>query len=256
MRGFTQLTITLCFFLTLSACVPNQYQQNLEPISLLKQSQSHIQSASVVIGLDPNNSRNFIPQQQVAANQQGGLLGAIIASAITNSMNNDLQAQAALMTPIKNAAIEYNFGSQYRQKLAKTIKKLKWFQLNSVTKTPEFQRANPEYLTHQFKGDSIIVSDVFYKMAEDFSKITFTSYVCIYPNNDMLKKLARKYSPEKEHPVLFQKKFSHDYRFEGQYYDASQAASNWAKNNARMVRRAFDKGINSLSNLIANDLHL
>jgi len=251
-----RIFISLFACTVISACVPNQYQENIEPISLLNQSRAHIKTASVVIGLDPNNSNNFIANHQAAANQQGGFIGYLITSAIASSMNDEHQQRATLMSPIKNAAIEYNFGSQYRKTLKRNMSQIPWIDLTTVTKTPSFQRHQAASLHYQHKEDTIIVSDVFYKMAEDFSKITFTSYVTIFPNNDALKKLAKKHSPEKEQPVLYQKMFTTDYRLKDSYSTPDQAAAIWARNNARMVHKALDNGISKISRLITKDLQI
>jgi len=256
MNSRIRFFISLFACAVITACVPNQYQENIEPVSLLKQSRAHIKTASVVIGLDPNNSNNFIATHQAAANQQGGLIGYLVTSAIASSFNDDLQQRATLMSPIKNAAIEFNFGSQYRKKLKQGMNQVSWLDLKSITKTPNFQRYQAASLHHQYKEDAIIVSDVFYRMAEDFSKITFTSYVTIFPNNDALKSLARKHSPEREQPVLYQKMFSTDYRLQDTYNSPDQAAAIWANNNAAMVHKAMNKSIGRLSNLITQDLNL
>ncbi len=247
--------ISLFACAVITACVPNQYQENIEPVSLLNQSRAHIKTASVVIGLDPNNSNNFIATHQAAANQQGGFIGYLVTSAIASSVNDGLQQRATLMSPIKNAAIEFNFGSQYRKKLKQSMDQASWLNLKTITKAPSFQRYQAASLHHQYKEDAIIVSDIFYRMAEDFSKITFTSYVTIFPNNDTLKKLARKHFPEKEHPVLYQKMFTTDYRVQDRYSTPDQAAAIWASNDANMVRQALDKGISKISSLISKDFN-
>lgn len=249
--GFIFVSLTI-----ISGCVNNVYTQHIKSISTLKATHSNIKSTRVVIGLDPNNSTNFIHQQHVNSSQQYGLLGALVESVIVRSINEDRYKQAKLMSPINSAAINFNFGSQFREQFEKSIKNISWLNTTSVEKSPNFQRFNIDYLSQEKTNDSILVSDVFYKMEPDFSKITFTSYVVLYPNKPKLKEVARKLSPDTENPVLYQNRFTYTYNFEESYTTPMLAAKGWATDNGGMVRRALENGIMHIASRIEKDLNL
>jgi len=242
--------------LSIISCVPNSYNQQITPVSLLQKSRPHLKTTRVIVGLDPKNTNNFIAQQAGSSGQQYGLLGVLIESAMLNVINSDKQKQAQLMSPIRTAAIDFNFGSQFRGELAKKIRKVDWLKTSSVSKAPGFQRFNAGPIIHETEDDSVLVSDVFYKMEEDFSKMTFTSIVTIYPKKNALKVLAKKSDPESEHPVLYQNKFVYTYNYEKNYQSSHMAAQGWASNNAAMVHRALENGVINVTKLITKDLHI
>lgn len=255
MHKLTQCFI-FCSLILISGCATNAYTQHIKPISTLKSSHTNIKSTRVVIGLDPNNSTNFIHQQHANSSQQYGLLGVLVESILVRSINEGRYEQAKLMSPIKSAAISFNFGSQFREQLEKNIKNVTWLKVTSVEKTPNFQRFNKKYLSQEKSNDSILVSDIFYKMEPDFSKITFTSYVVLYPNNNKLNEIARRSSPGSENPVLYQNRFTYSYNYGKNYKTPILAAKGWATDNGEMVRRALENGITHIAARIEKDLNL
>ena len=242
--------------LLLTACVNSPYRENMDPVPLLKAALPHITSTKVVIGLDPANSTNFIPQHQGSSGQQYGLVGVLVEAMVVRSMNDTIQVQQRLMTPIRSAAINFNFGSHFRERLENSISDIDWLHVDYVTKAPRFQRFSAEALQKESSEAAILVADTFFKMEEDFSKMTISAYMILIPNTPELKSIAGQQQEVKgeENPVLARHQFSVSYPLEGDFSNKQQAAQEWAKDNAAMVHRALENGINDLTQKIAEHL--
>lgn len=242
--------------LVLAACAANPYQGSMDPVPLLKAALPHITSTKVVVGLDPANSSNFIPVSQGNAGQQYGLVGALVQSMVERSMNDSIQDQQRLMTPIRSAAIDFNFGSHFREQLENSLKVIDWLHVDYITKAPRFQRFLPGELQKDASESAILVADTFYKMEEDFSKITISTNMVLIPNTPELHSIASQQQAVKgeEIPVLARRQFAVSYPVEGDFIDRQKAAQEWAKDNAAMVHRALRNGINDLTQKIAEYL--
>ena len=254
---FFRLYLLVLVSLGVTSCaVTNPYNEQMQPVSLLQEAIPHIASTKVIVGLDPKNSMNFIPQHHVSSGQQHGLLGVLIESMIVRSMNASLDEKKRLMTPIRSAAINFNFGSNFRQKLENNIKDINWLNIKYITKAPRFQRFAAEGLMKESQETTILVADTFYKMAEDFSKMTITAYMVLLPNTPELHSIARKQLEIKGEkiPVLARHQYSVVYEFEGGFVNNQQAAEGWAKDNAAMVHRALETGVANLAKSIASHL--
>lgn len=244
--------LALIFLLSACASAPNA---PLQSISMLESVRNQIKSTRVIVGLDPENSINFIPQHQLCnTNQQYGLLGAIIGSLIVNSLNSGIQNQERLMTPIRSAAIKFNFGSKFRENFEKNIKPISWLNIRSVSKAPHFQRFKSTSLLEETDASAVLVADSFYTMSADFSKITITSHVILYPNNPVLLGIAKQQIKDGKEPVLFQQTFTYEHAYEGVYLESENAAKGWASDNGAMIYRALDSGVTEIAKNIGQNL--
>ena len=245
--------VVLFVVIFLTGCA-TPHNMVLHPVSLLAAAKPHIESTRVIVGLDAKNSVNFIQQHNGSSGQQYGLLGVLIESMLVRSINEGVQDQERLMSPIRSAAIEYNFGSQFRKKIEDNLNGIDWLNISYVSKAPRFQRFQYKDLLKEAKESTVLVADSFYTMAADFSKITITSHVVMYPNNEALIGIAKSQLRSNAEPVLFQQTFSYEHVYEGVYSSAEEAARGWADNNGGMVARGLQTGVAGLANKIAQNI--
>jgi len=240
------------FCLALCGCATNSPAGVGDNVALMLGMDNHLKSTRVIVGLDPANDVNVFVTPYGSSAQQLGLLGAVVESIVHRSIDAKRQSQERLMLPIRNALIKYNFGGQFRAELERGLQQVRWLNVTYVSKEPGYQRDNVDAILPQVTEDAVLIADAFYGIAPDFSRLTITAHVVIYPRNEMLKNLARR--GEELYPLLYRNRFVHEYALEGSYVDAQQAAAKWAEQDGAMVSRALRTGINDIVMRIAADM--
>lgn len=236
----------------LSGCVTNPYSDSGSYLAMMPGTGNHLQSTRVIVGLDPQNDLNVVPTPQANSGQQYGLLGVVVDTIVYRTMDATRQAQERLMLPIRNAAIQYNFGGQFRAELEESLRQVQWLHVTYVSKEPGFQRYKTESIMPEVTEDAVLISDTFYRMEPDFSKLTITAYVVMYPRNEFLRSLAKK--DQEQYPILYRNRFTYQYALESPYVDARHAAEKWGEQNGAMVKRALEAGIRDIVARIAAEM--
>lgn len=225
----------------------NPVRDDHEEISLLAHKDLKINSTHVAVGVQTNNSLGFTAPAQ----NQAGLIGFFVNAAILSGTNDDIQDQQRLIQPIRNAALEYNYGSKFRSAIKNSLQHVDWLKISYIAKYPELQKNNAEDMLNKNSDDTVFIIDSSYSFSDDFNSINVVCYAAMHSRNKI------QLNGEKEavdDVLIYQKNFTYTHNLDQQFSNKSQAIQKWGDNNGHMLTQALNMAVTNIANRIAQDL--
>jgi len=186
--------------------------------------------------------------------QQFGLVGVIIESALVYNENNSIQDEQRNLNYINKAALEFNFGSRFRQSIETSINTLNWLHVSYVTKQQDFKSHDIYNILQNLNEDALLVIDCKYQMASDYSKLKVFSYVALHANNKDLVQIAKQSRPDEDPPVLYRHLFKYEFPYDDLYTTPNAAIAGWSHNEGAMLKKGLDSAVKDLSREIISDM--
>jgi len=250
-----QIIYVVVLSVILIACVAPQKNWNyISPIFMVENARHKIGSTRVVVGL--NADSRLGPPLVASGNsgQQGGLIGALIESAIVHGQNDTIQEKQRHLTEINNALLTFNFGSAFRQAVQDKVKPLEWLHVTYITKQQDFRIGDITRLLTSIDEDALLVIDCKYIMADDYSKLNVYTHVTLNPKRAELVKIAKQARPNDQFTVLYENLFKFVFPYDGTFLNPNDAIAGWSNNNGDMIHRALTASINDLTQQIISDM--
>jgi len=222
-------------------------------LPMTKDAQSKIQSTDVVIGLSQEEIYAEIERSNTSAAVGGGLLFALIDSAIESSRSEDAEA---LVTPIKNSLIDYNFPSEFETALSTELQRLTWLNNTKYQTRKPYSPNDVDSIVQAASADVLLVFNTSYRFSPGFKSLKVSTAVTGYAKSNELQTIAKQSNPDSEKPVLYMNSFMYSQPIVGEYTNSEDAVKTWSDNNSERVRAALTEGVTELAKMVATDLEI
>jgi hypothetical protein len=247
--------LALPLVLAAIGCAIAPQPQAIDRVPLTSGARGQIKSMKVVVGTDAQAEQSRWVTQYAGSNPPGaGLIGIIVQTAVMSGLEANRIRQERAVAPIRDAAVKFNFGSHYRSVLEQALRTVQWPRTTSVLREPSLQLSNRQAHLWQMTEDALLISDAFYELAPDFSKLSVTSEVVIYPKQTSTDKSpAITYRDQPDAAVaLYRNRFRFEYHIEDTL-DAA-GAEKWSADSARTFSSAMNVGASEVVRMILLDL--
>lgn len=252
---FTVRAISFVLSIILSGCaVTRNHWGFVSPIFMIESARYQISSTRVVVGLNPDSRMGPPVNPTPASGQQLGLAGVIIESALVYHENNTIQDKQRNLNNINKAALEFNFGSKFRQAIEESTKTLKWLHVSYVTKQQDYKANDIYNILHTLNEDALLLIDCKYQMASDYSKLLVFSYVALHAKNKDLTQIAIRSRPNEDPPVLYRHLFKYEFPYDALYTTSNAAIAGWSQNDGAMLKKGFSLAVKEISHQIISDM--
>jgi hypothetical protein len=222
-------------------------------IPMAGEASSQIRSTEIILALSQQEIAAEINQSNVAAAAGGGLLMALIDTAVNQSRAADAEKAIA---SLKNALVDYEFGKQLRAALEQELGRLSWINLQGSRTESSPDTKKIDEAVARSTANAVLVVNTTYTLSPDFSSVKVKATVTGYPKTPELSTVAKKARPDTDPPLLYRNDFSAATGIGKPYPSPAAAASAWAEDNGKAARAALNSGAADLAKRIAADLEL
>ena len=222
-------------------------------IPMTGEATSQIRSTEIILALSQQEIGAEINQSNVAAAAGGGLLMALIDTAVNQSRATD--AENAI-TPVKNALVDYDFGRELRAALEQELGKLPWINLQGARTESSPDTKKIEDAVARSSANAVLVVNTSYTLSPDFSLVKVKATVTGHPRTPELSSVAKKARPDTDPPLLYRNDFLVANSSGRSYPTPAAAADAWAEDKGKAARAALNNGAADLARRIAADLEL
>ncbi len=231
--------------LSLSALVLTNCASRKDFIPLPENMQKAIGSTEAYLEGHHKEMGADIESSHISGAMGGGLLWALIDCGVMAYR----QGRASdAMVDIQKELKAYNFQDSFNPRLEHVLRSTDWLRVNQINSVPEL---NPQTLTNISKratSDVLLTSRLVYKLNPDFSVLTGTLYLTLYPMSAHLRKLA-----ETEQPLskpIFKMHVSATSSLPSSDKSIEERGKMWAENQGYYLKKSLDEITNQiLSNL-------
>lgn len=210
-----------------------------------------IKSSNVVVGINQQEIYAEINHSNTTAAMGGGLLFALIDSAVDSSRTSDAEE---LIKPIRNALIDYNFSRNFSSAMKKELKGLDWMKLRKLNVDTNLDPAREETIRNSSKDSIVMFADTRYYLSADFSALNIITNVRIYPKTKELMDVAKKIDGNNaENPLLYKHTLMTIQPLKNAAGTPEERIEAWTKKDSH-IRDALNRGIAQISMDLVEDL--
>lgn len=212
-----------------------------------------IKSSNVVVGINQQEIYAEINRSNTSAAMGGGLLFALIDSAVDSSRTGDAEE---MIKPIRNALIDYDFPNNFSSAMEKELKGLDWFRLRKLSVDPNLDPAREEKLRSSGKDSIVMFANTRYYLSADFSSLNIVTNVRIYPKTTELLDVAKKIDGNnQEAPLLYKHTIMTMQPLKNAAGTPEERVTAWTMKQSH-IRDALNRGIAQISRDLVADLEL
>lgn len=198
-----RLVGTLVLLGTLAGCATTPH------VPMSGGAKSKIDSTGVIIGLHQQEINAEINPSNVATATGGGLIGALIQAAVDTSSTK--KAEAAV-SPVRNALLDYDFGSEFATVLTNELAGLPWLNTESVKALYGFGQDEQAEAIRDANSAMVVVVDTSYSLSTNFDTMKIMASVSAYPKDPELVAIAEKEVPNQDPPLLYRNQFTYSHK--------------------------------------------
>ena len=230
------LILSSCAFV-LSGCATKPK----DIISLPTTVQKEICSTDVYVEECEKKMKADIEASNVSTYTGGGLAFALVDCAIM--AHREGCADDALIE-LQKEIQTFNFQEKYRNRLTHAFQNTNWLRVKKVNYLVKLDDSAHEEIFRKANTDAVLTSKFIYKLNPEFTVLTGTLYVTVYPTHEKLKKLV-----SAEHPLdapIFKVHFSAAEQLPVTGASIEENAKYWAENNGQHLRKSLDSILNQI----------
>jgi len=244
----TALTVLLALSITGCASTYRVYM----PQNARKQ----VQSANIVVVVPQQEIyADFLKANTSGASGQGGLIGALISTAIDAAYNTSQSNKAEeLVVPVKDSIMDYEFRRKLKSQVDSQLAVLPWLHSHRARIESDIDEEEIAALIAGSNESVLLLMKVDYHLTPGLKELKLTSTVTIYPIDDELKVTASKRNPDEKVPLLYRNRFVFLSPCPDTYLSANEAALVWSADKGRITRAAMDEGVYEVSRMLVLDL--
>ncbi|WP_455208662.1 hypothetical protein [Kaarinaea lacus] len=256
MRTDIQILFVVSLMLLSGCTVQEDYRGKLIPDFVSEEAKQQINSTKVVVSLEQDKNLGIPVIAQRTSHQYYGVIGKLVESGMIRFENNLSEEHRRLLRIVDMAAFRFDTGVKFREAAESGLGSIAWLKVSSVINQTDLQIPDIDSMVQTQDEDALMLIDIRYLMAIDFSSITVFSDVSLYAHDETLIKIAKDTRPYEDPPTLYKKLFSYEFRYAGSYTTADDALNGWSKNEGEMVERAISESITDLMQQLVTDLSL
>lgn len=229
------ITVSLSAFV-LANCAGKQ-----DFVPLPEVMQKSIGSTQAYIQEPQKEMRADIESSNISSATGGGLLVALIdcgVMAYREGKANDA------MVDIQRALKDYNFQENLNGKLEHTLRSTDWLKLKQIKYVKEINDQTMAAAVKRGTSDVLLTSQFIYKLNPDFTVLTGTLYLTLYPVSAPFKKLAQTEEPLSK--PIFKMHVSATSSLPSRHKSMEENGKIWAENNGESMKKALDTVINQV----------
>ena len=216
--------------------------------------QKELQSTTVYIE-ENKKIKADIKASNIATYTCGGLLPALVDCIIMDVRQN--RADEA-MVDLQKEIQSFNFRENVTDRLTKELQSTGWLNVKQVHFVNDTSESLREAWVENSKSDGTLISRFIWQLNPDFSVLTGTLYVEVFPTSPQLKKLVNCEDPL-ETPI-FKFNISATHSLAGSKESLEENAALWAQEKGCYVRKALagviEKVFCNLKKILQNPNHL
>jgi len=223
----------------------------------------HIQKTDVLVTIPQKEIEAEIDPSKVAAATGGGLLFALIDTAVNNARANS--AEQAII-PLRNELLDLNLNESVKKAITTNIVIIPWVADEEIELTNALTNDQLDAKFLASDKSALLVLAINYRISPDFKTLKLYGHANLFPKNDELKKLQfdlYKDTSKINEPTgvkmialnsLYRNSFTYSKTIQTKSNDLSDIAKEWSENNGSKLRAAMNEGIESLIKALAQDL--
>ena len=212
-----------------------------------------IKSSNVVVGINQQEIYAEINHSNTTAAMGGGLLFALIDSAVDSSRTSDAED---MIKPIRNALIDYDFSTNFSAAMKNELKRLDWFRLRKLSVDTNLDPAREEKLRSSGRDSIVMFADTRYYLSADFSALNIITNVRMYPKTKELLDVAKKIDGNsQEAPLLYKHTIMTIQPLKNAAGTPEERVTAWTMKQSH-IRDALNRGITQTSKDLVADLEL
>lgn len=222
-----------------------------------------IQSSDLIVGVAQKEIRADINQSQITTATGGGLLFALIDSAVNNSRAKD--AEKAVV-PLRDALLDYNFNDRFVSELSTASSAVTWMKDDTIEVVSDVSNITYDKKLNESKKSTVAYFTTDYSVSPDFRVVKVSTHVNVFPNTEELKNLqfgiykdtseVKKNKGLKTSTLnsLYRNNVVYSYTLDKPTKTPEEAAKLWAEDSGKRLKAALDRGIKTVIKIAIDDM--
>ncbi|MDQ7048450.1 MAG: hypothetical protein Q9M92_02480 [Enterobacterales bacterium] len=227
--------------------------------------ESKVVQSDILVNVSQQEIYAEIDRSNTTAAMGGGLLFALIDSAIDASRADDAEEY---IQPVKESLFNYSFDKKIKDVLDENLANILWLhsQPAVILNDASSKTTNEKY--SQSKSDIVMVTNLDYHLSPNLSQLIVSGSVSAYPKTSELIELRNNYfkkvpkikkdrlAVDNFDTTLYYNKFYITYRIKSDgAEEAIGFAYKWSKNEGQVIKQALDQSIECMAKMIAYDIN-
>jgi hypothetical protein len=217
------------------------------------EAKQHILSTDIYVFIQQQEIYAEIKKSQAGLIMGGGLLAALIDSAVDNASAKKAESN---VQPIRDALIDYDFGQVLLNEVHYGISSIEWIHVDDVALRNDLldEKADDCFLTSD-ASDVMFIQTKYYFL-NDFENLLVLSNVYLLPKSEVLKNYRDDVSDEPSDldNCIYKNIFTYTETIPGEIETKEDAIHYWSAENATATRTALENGARNIVEQIVIDL--
>lgn len=247
MKNICNLIACSLLLLVICSCAPRT-SMPLDP-----EAQQHILSTDIYVFIQQQEIYAEIQKSQMGVVMGGGLLAALIDSAVDHSSAKKAESS---VQPIRDALIDYNFGQVFLNEVQNGISSIEWIRVDDVALRNDLldERADDCYL--ESDASDVMFIQTKYYFFNDYENLIVVSNVYVLPKSEILKNYREDASDEPSDldNCIYKNIFTYTETTPEEIDTKEDAIHYWSVENATATRTALENGAQNIVEQIVTDL--
>ncbi|OGW29845.1 MAG: hypothetical protein A2X59_13100 [Nitrospirae bacterium GWC2_42_7] len=220
---------------------------------LNQEARENISSCDIYIFLQQQEIYAEIDKSKVSMATGGGLIAALIDSAVDHSRAK--KAEASIM-PIKNSLVDFDFGNTLKKEIQNSVKSVTWLNVGQINLEGMLTEENSDRCFVNASASAILLVQPSYYFSSDFKSFKIASSVHLLPKSESL----QKYKTESdERPADLENAiYKNVLTYQEEVVKEGEKEENlqyWTEDKSIQVKTALSDGIKELARMIAIDIN-
>ena len=247
MKSICKFIACSLFLIAICSCAPRT-SMPLDP-----EAKQHIVSTDIYVFIQQQEVYAEIQKSQMGVMMGGGLLAALIDSAVDHSSAKKAESS---VQPIRDALIDYDFGQVLLNEVQNGISSIEWIHVDDVALRNDLldERADDCYL--ESDASNVMFIQTKYYFFNDFDNLVVVSNVYVLPKSEILKNYREDIADEPSDldNCIYKNIFTYTETTPEEIDTKEDAIHYWSVENATATRTALENGAQNIVEQIVTDI--
>lgn len=222
-----------------------------------------ITNTQLVVGLAQKEIRADINQSNMTGGMGGGLLWAIVDTAVNNSRAGDAEKSIG---PLRDQLLDFNFEKHFVDELSGDTAGIPWLEDKNILVLSDVSSKSYDKTFIESDKDAVLFLTTDYELTPDFSILKVTAEADLYGASADLKRLqyslykgSTKIRDSNSYKTdvmnsLYRNRVTFSFALDQPASTKEEAVKSWSEDSAKRARSALDTGIKAVVKTIIDDL--